>query len=227
MVVSPTLSRLNRYGLICCFAPSGTSGRNGECCCTRWPTKRVLKRRGGLDHYEVRAFWSGCHITLALLAHALETPVLWEARVLKKEEFNLHTTTSLQEFRFHRGQCFPAVPEVRRLLWRLFWQWIPLPIYVSIGFIKTATSAPPSFTQLTTPPSTCHQLSTTVVPTPGRPVSHFSRSVLATGSSRRFALNLYLSFCRTGVKPAPSFIEALATSGLVQRDIFWGTSSGL
>ncbi|MDZ4874177.1 MAG: hypothetical protein CLLPBCKN_003573 [Chroococcidiopsis cubana SAG 39.79] len=28
-----------------------------------------------------------------------------------------------------------SVPEVRRLLWRLFWQWIPLLLIFSIGLI--------------------------------------------------------------------------------------------
>jgi hypothetical protein len=49
----------------------------------------------------------------------------------KKEETNIQHNNSLGEFKRSSWSLLPlSVPEVRRLLWRLFWQWIPSPTFI-------------------------------------------------------------------------------------------------
>ena len=123
-----------------CFAPADTPLETlVKVAGTRWTIEsgfESTKQEVGLDEYEVRS-WQGWyrHVTLACLAHAfltvLRTPWSGPVERSRKKKQGCLPTEFAGDLQSQAWTYLPlTVPEIRRLLWRLWLARLPAPEFV-------------------------------------------------------------------------------------------------
>ncbi len=140
LLVRRRLDDPDRLKTFLCFAPAGTSlAALVQVAGSRWHIEACFeeaKGEVGLDHYEVRSWMAWYrHITLACLAHAFlnvlrshypETTLLFSEKRAQVPP----SESSLAAFKQKpRPLVRLSVAEIRRLLWKLVWEWLPSPSF--------------------------------------------------------------------------------------------------